>query len=350
MQALVRGMGAWLPPRVVGNDHWPAEFVERGHLMGDRLLCDIPSADGRAGKISDRYLAIQGSDPFLGAKRRRLAEPDVKTAYAEAEAARAALKDAGIEAASVDYVFSFSTLFETVSPPSACYVAHAIGAARAVCCGTDLACASAIGQLAIAQALIVSGQARHVLLTQSHLITRALPLMHPALPGLGDAATAIVVSGDRGRPIVAIEVVTHSDYADAVSWRRPGDKPWWETGKPFSPSSFRPAAAKQLMRDTVAYGAQTLAAAAERGGVLLADVGTFASVQPRGWIPHAIAECAGIPEHAVSCTYEDYAHLGACGPIVNWLRARERGERPGHTALYAQGAGFTRAAALIGAA
>ena len=75
----------------------------------------------------------------------------------------------------------------------------------------------------------------------------------------------------------------------------------------------------------------------------------LACVQPRRWIPHAIAEAAGIdPERAVE-TFAERAHLGACGVVVNLLAARAAGlVRPGvRIVLYGQGADFTRAAAFV---
>ena len=48
-------------------------------------------------------------------------------------------------------------------------------------------------------------------------------------------------------------------------------------------------------------------------------------------------------------TYETVAHLGACGPVFNLARARTLGRTPRGTlvAMYGQGSGFTRAAAIL---
>jgi 3-oxoacyl-[acyl-carrier-protein] synthase III len=106
------------------------------------------------------------------------------------------------------------------------------------------------------------------------------------------------------------------------------------------------------MRDTVSFGARTLREAAARANTDLARVTTVASVQPRGFLPAAIAEYAGLPRDAAVTTYAHIAHVGACGPVFNLARARDEGrlERGSLCALYAQGAGFTRAAAIFEAA
>ena len=101
--------------------------------------------------------------------------------------------------------------------------------------------------------------------------------------------------------------------------------------------------ADRLMR------AQTVREAADKANLRVDQLSHLFSVQPRGWIPGAIAQHLGLPLEAALTTYEDYAHLGACGPIVNWQTAHRTGRLTpaSRLALYAQGAGFTRGAAIL---
>jgi 3-oxoacyl-[acyl-carrier-protein] synthase III len=73
------------------------------------------------------------------------------------------------------------------------------------------------------------------------------------------------------------------------------------------------------------------------------------SVQPRRWVPLAIAEALGLDPSVAVQTFQRYAHLGGVGPIVNLIAARDLGKlQPGaRIVMYAQGAGFTRAAASL---
>jgi 3-oxoacyl-[acyl-carrier-protein] synthase-3 len=256
--------------------------------------------------------------------------------------------------ADVDVVLSSSAVPDVITPPTACGVAHAVGAVRAWTAGLDVVCASAVAALETAAAFVESGRARIVLLTQSHLMTRAFPIMHPASPNVGDGATAIVVGrvapGARGG-LMATCVTTHGEYADAIVWRRPEgvDTPWWQEGGAMAMGSHDPHAASKLVNDTVRIGARTLTELLDRSGRRAADVDVLACVQPRRWVPHAIAEAAGLGDGRAVDTFADRAHLGTCGTIVNLLAAREAGRvGPGvQVVMYGQGAGFTRAAALI---
>jgi 3-oxoacyl-[acyl-carrier-protein] synthase III len=77
-------------------------------------------------------------------------------------------------------------------------------------------------------------------------------------------------------------------------------------------------------------------------------VQVLVSIQPRRWIPKAIAEALGASWY-VPQTFDELAHLGGCGLIANLIHASNTGVlKPGTSiVLYAQGAGFTRAAALL---
>ena len=352
MNAYILGLGEYHPEQTVGNEAWPAEFALRARATGDRTLIDIPQALDEAGRISAEYLAREELDPFLGATRRRIAPARLTSFDAEIIAARAALADAELDGSQVDFVLSYAITPERISPSNASPVAHAIGAHDAVALGVDTACASAITQIQLAHGLIASGQARNVLLTQSHILNRAFARMHPASPGLGDCATAFVMGTRPRYRVLALHSRTHGEFFDSVTWtrgRRAEHDQWWKTGEDFYIGSCKPEGAKYLMQETVAYGARTVREVLSKAGLDVERVGTFVSVQPRGWIPFAIARCLGLPAEATVCSYDEYAHLGGCGPVVNLIRAREqqRFGTGGLVAVYAQGAGYTRGAILL---
>jgi 3-oxoacyl-[acyl-carrier-protein] synthase-3 len=356
MYAKVAGLGLWVPEGVRRNEDWPGEFIAASQRrQGDRTLVDVPT-EGEPDHhraIVKRYLAEEEGDPFLGGKERRIAEPGASSAEAEALAAQAALADAGVSAADVDAVFSWALVPDRLMPSNACRVAHRLGAQRAWASTIDTACASPVSQLTLAAALIESGRARTVLLTQSHLVSPTFPLMHPASPCVGDGATAMVVVASERPGILSTHSVTHGEHYDSVLWCRSKDKaadnPWWEAGGPFFMGSHDQESTRQLMQDTVRVGAGTVRELAERARFDVAEIAALASVQPRRWVPGAIAEGLGLSAEVAVNTYRRYAHLGGAGAVANLLEARDSGLlQPGSLAvMYAQGAGFTRAAAAL---
>jgi 3-oxoacyl-[acyl-carrier-protein] synthase-3 len=355
MSAAVVGLGAYLPETVRRNEHWPSTFRERrAGPMDDRTFNDIPAPlDPVAAAIIARDLALEASDPMLGTRLRRVADETLSSAQAEAWAAQAALKDAGVTADQVDVLLSYAAVPDRIAPATGTQVAALIGAHAATVIPVDTACASALTQLDVARAYVEAGLAKVVLLTQSHLLLRALPTLHPATPGLGDAASALVVSAGEGLSILGGVSRSHGDHALSVTWVRGPDAatdlPWWKAGGDMRLGSRNPEGAKFLMRETVSFGARTVQEIATRTDLALASIEVLASVQPRGFIPHAIAERLGIGRERAVTTYDELAHVGCCGPVLNLMKARAEGRlRKGAViALYAQGTGFTRAATLL---
>jgi 3-oxoacyl-[acyl-carrier-protein] synthase-3 len=353
MTASIVGIGTWLPDTVRKNDAWPDRFMQRGHAKGDRTFNDIPpSEDPVAQALVERHLAAEMTDPFLGASQRHVADDSTTAADAETNAALRALRDAGIAPGDVDLLLSYSTVPDRVLQPTGPEVAYRIGAHRARALGIDTACASSIGQLEIARAYVTAGLAKVVLLVQSHLLLRTIPFEHPATPGLGDAASAMIVARGPGLSLRGTFSHSSGEFADAVTWLRGTDEtpaPWWKAGADFRLGSRAPALAKVLMRDTVTFGVRTLREAAANASVDLARVSVLASVQPRGFLPGAIAECAGLSGDSAVTTFSRIAHVGACGPVFNLAQARDEGrlQKGAWVALYGQGAGFTRSAAIL---
>jgi 3-oxoacyl-[acyl-carrier-protein] synthase-3 len=360
-QAHIIGMGTWLPTTVKTNADWPAEFVEKTRSRdADRTFNDIPaSSDELATEICREHLRKEANDPFLGAVLRHVSDPTTTASEAEAEAATMALIDAGLGAEQIDMVLAYAVVNDRPAPlagPAAC---HLVGISQARIVYIDVVCASAVMQLEIARAFIGSGMARNVLCMQSHLMLRTVPKMHPASPGLGDAASAFIVSdAQRGFKARSLEVVgnysfTHPEEFETVCFVRghgkEADTPWHEAGSSFHPGSRAPERLKTLMSDTVKFGAQTLVEASIECDVNPHELDVIAAVQPRGFMPGAIAQRLGLPFEAAVTTYERVAHLGACGPVFNLVEARSRGllTRGKTVGMYGQGAGFTRAGAIL---
>lgn len=353
MRAKILGLGTFLPERIRENTDWPADFVGRvtsrhGNELADVRADNVDPCDA----IMARALAPEMDDPFRGTKRRRVADPKMLSAEAEAIAGKRAIEDAGVAADDVDLVLSWAMVPDRVTPPTGPKVAHLVGAKRAAGIGMDVACATAIAQLTLASAMIESGRARHVLLTQSHLIARANPMDHPASPIVGDAASAIVLGPSEKSGIGIAHMVSHGEYHDAVTWvrgREEQEAPWWEAGPDFFPGSRNRDQVKMLSTKLVHVGRDTIVELLDRARRPITSIDVLASTQPRRWFPEALAESVGLPVERAPHTFDELAHIGGVAVVVNLAEARARGMlKPGASVLlYGMGAGITRSAMLI---
>jgi 3-oxoacyl-[acyl-carrier-protein] synthase-3 len=356
MRATILGIGEWRPETVRCNDAWPADFVGGARASSQRELADVPRSErgDACDAIVARHLAAEESDPFLGSRQRRVADDSATAWEAETRAARVALADAGVGGDAVDVVLSWAAVPDRPAPPSAPRVAYALGARRAAGIGVDVACASPVAQLLLAAALVESGRATTVLVIGSHLMSRVFPLWHPASPTVGDAATAFVVGRSESAGVLSSFAVSHGEFYDAVAWCRGKDTPWHRPGGAMMVGSHDREGLRLLVRDTVRLGADTVTEAARRSGIDVSEIDVLASVQPRRWVPAAIAETVGLTPEIAPQTFDELAHLGGCGIVTNLVEARRRGllaPRAGGRApvvcLYGQGAGFTRAAVIV---
>jgi 3-oxoacyl-[acyl-carrier-protein] synthase III len=351
-RARIAGMGQWVPPEVRTNDAWGPDFVKVSKRSNQRELIDIEHrVDCRADEITIGYMKAESGDPFLGAVERRVAPLDMTQPEVAALAAQAAIQDAGIDPRDIDLVLAWDAVPEFISPSSAPRIAHLVGATRAWGMTVDAACASTIHQLDIASAMIKSMQAKTVLLTQTHLLTRALRMNHPASPTIGDLATALVVTQhtDLSKGIQPMVSQSFGEEYNSVLWTRGKDQtPWYLAGGDFYVGSEDFVRARELIRSTVRLASESVLETLERSHCRPSEVDALISVQPRGWVPQAILEASGISGVAPT-TFSKFSHLGSCGLVANLIEARNLGLLNQHskTILYGQGAGFTKSAMLI---
>ncbi len=366
MKSTILGLGEWRPETKRLNADWPADVVARWSARagaapagGDAkavdatALVDAPDLDA-ADRLSMVGFMHDMEDPFLFAKERFVADSTTTAAQASAFAGAAALRDAGVDPIDVDVVICWDALPDRPGCPGAPKVCELVSATKAHGFDIQQACASVISSLELAAALIESGRARYVLLTQTHLGMRMLGnLESPISANVGDIATAIVVGPSERAGVLSTSIVSDGRFQNAVIIARgkddETDTSWWLAGGPFVFGTKDRAGAQLMMKDTVKMGALTIREACEHGRMKPADLDVIAAPHPRGWIPGAIAETLGLPGACAPNTYAETAHVGGCGAVANLIEARRRGLlRPGaKVALYAQGQGMTRGAAIV---
>jgi 3-oxoacyl-[acyl-carrier-protein] synthase-3 len=167
--ASIVGLGRALPQRIVGNDEIAA-------LIG----VDEEWIVRRTG-IHTRHRAGEG-------------EGIVSLAL---EASRAALADAGLTGADLDYVLVATVGPDEMLPNAAPLLAEQLGATPAPAMDLGAACSGSLYGLTTGAALIESGRADRVLVVGVEILSRFLdPDDRRVLPLFGDGAGAMVLSSE----------------------------------------------------------------------------------------------------------------------------------------------------------
>ncbi|MCA0043684.1 beta-ketoacyl-ACP synthase III [Celeribacter litoreus] len=195
VRAVVAGVGHYLPARVVEN----AEF--------EKTL-----------DTTDEWIRTRS-----GIERRHFAAEDETTSMLGTEAARAALKDAGLEPSDIDAIIVATSTPDLTFPSVATMIQNALGANCGFAFDVQAVCAGFIYALSNANAQIVSGQAKRVLVIGAETFSRIMDWEDRATCVLfGDGAGALVLEAreESGTPedqgILSVDLNSDGSYKDML--------------------------------------------------------------------------------------------------------------------------------------
>ncbi len=194
-RAVAIGCGHYLPERVVEN----AEF--------EKTL-----------DTSDEWIRAR-----TGIERRHFAASGELTSDLAIRAARNALASAGIEAGALDAIVLATATPDQTFPSTATKVQHALGMKGGFAFDIQAVCAGFIYALSTANAMIISGQARRVLVIGAETFSRIMDWSDRSTCVLfGDGAGALVLEAQPGeggaadRGILSTDLHSDGAYNDLL--------------------------------------------------------------------------------------------------------------------------------------
>ncbi len=127
-------------------------------------------------------------------KERHIVAPDQATSDMVLIAARRALENARLEVKDIDTIIVATVTPDTLFPATACWVQQGLGAGQVAAFDVAAACSGFLYGMIVAEALILSGAARRVLLAGAETLTRVTNWEDRNTCVLfGDAAGAVVL-------------------------------------------------------------------------------------------------------------------------------------------------------------
>ena len=124
---------------------------------------------------ADLEKMVDTSDEWIttrtGIKRRHLVSSGQAASDLATNAARKALKDAGMQASDLELIIVATITPDMQFPSTACFVQHNLGAKKAVCFDISAACAGFVYALVVAQQFIARGTYRNALVIGSEVLS-----------------------------------------------------------------------------------------------------------------------------------------------------------------------------------
>ena len=183
----ITGTGSYLPPRRLSNADLAAELATQG---------------------------IETSDDWIvertGIRARHFAAPEVSSSDLGLEAARRALKAAGVQAQDIDLIIVATSTPDMVFPSTACILQDKLGANGCPAFDVQAVCSGFIYALSIADAMIKTGAANKALVIGAEVFSRILNFKDRTTCVLfGDGAGAVVLEASDTPGILASDL--HAD-------------------------------------------------------------------------------------------------------------------------------------------
>lgn len=313
--SVIAGTGSFLPPRVVSNDMLAVELAERGVETSNQWIVER-----------------------TGIRQRHLAARDVTTSMLATEAARAAIADAGVQAADVDLIIVATSTPDFVFPSTACLVQANLGAPGGAAFDVQAVCSGFVYALTVADSMIRTGRARCAVVIGAEVFSRILDWSDRGTCVLfGDGAGAVVLKASPEPGILSANL--HADGSQMKILCAAGNVAYGEvTGDPFLRMD-----GQSVFKLAVNVLAQSARQACEEASVQLTDVDWVVPHQANVRILNALARKLSLPVEKVVVTVDMHANTSAASVPLALDTARRDGRvKPGHLVMMqGVGGGFT---------
>ena len=296
IRAVVRGVGHYLPERVVPNTE-----LEK--------IVDT----------SDEWIRARS-----GIERRHFAAPGQTTSDMAALAAMAALADAGLEANDLDTIILATSTADLTFPSAATMVQAKIGMTRGFAFDVQAVCAGFVFALANANALILSGQARRVLVIGAETFSRLMDWSDRTTCVLfGDGAGALVLEAGEGNGTTADRGILSTDlHSDG----RHKDLLYVDGGASTGTTGYLRMQGKEVFRHAIEKLAETAHTALENVGLDGGDVDWIVPHQANLRIITGTAQRMQVPMDRVVVTVQDHGNTSAASIPLALSVGRTRGQ------------------------
>jgi 3-oxoacyl-[acyl-carrier-protein] synthase-3 len=318
IRSVIKGSGSALPARVVTNDELALQVDTSDEWIRERT------------GIAQRYIAGEGET----------------TASLATAAARAALADAGIDAAEIDLIVLATATPDQTFPATATLVQDALGCNGGAAFDIAAVCTGFLYALGTADSMIRTGMATRALVIGAETFSRILDWE--------DRTTCVLFGDGAGAMVLAAEDVAE-EGPGVLGTRLHADGAHRELlhvdGGPSTTGTVGKVRMKgrEVFRHAVVNLAEVLEEVLAATGFSAADLDWIVPHQANRRILDATARKLGLPIAKVVITVDRHANTSAASVPLAFDEARRDGRlKPGDLVmLEAMGGGFTWGASLV---
>ncbi|MFP4274928.1 MAG: beta-ketoacyl-ACP synthase III [Paracoccaceae bacterium] len=299
-RTIVRGVGHYLPERVVPNAHFES-FLD----------------------TSDEWIRARS-----GIERRHFAAEGETTSSMATRASQAALADAGLEPGDIDAIILATSTPDLTFPSAATMVQAELGMSRGFAFDIQAVCAGFVFALANANALILAGQAERILVIGAETFSRIMDWTDRSTCVLfGDGAGALVLEAGEGSGDKADRGILS---ADLHSDGRHRDILYVDGGVSTQSTGHLRMQGKEVFRHAIEKLADTATRAMDRAGISSGEVDWIVPHQANIRIIQGTAKKMQLPMDNVVVTVQDHGNTSAASIPLALSVGRDRGQiKPG---------------------
>ncbi len=321
-------------------------------MTGSRLLGTGSALPRRIVTNAELAERVDTSDEWItartGIRQRHIADSDETTATLATAAARAALADAGVDAASIGLIVLATATPDNTFPATATKVQAALGCQGGIAFDVAAVCSGFLYALATADSLLRTGMAKRALVIGAETFSRILDWEDRTTCVLfGDGAGAVVLeapSGDNAADapgIIGTKLHADGDQHDLL----------YVDGGPSTTQTVGHVRMRgqEVFRHAVVNLADVLKEVLEDTGLSPRDLDWVVPHQANARILDATARKLGIAPEKVIVTVDRHANTSAASVPLALDVARKDGriKQGDLVMLEAMGGGFTWGASLI---
>jgi len=280
-RAVVRGVGHYLPDRIVPNSEFESSL-----------------------DTSDAWIKSRS-----GIERRHFAAEGQTTSDLAARASRAALANAGMQVDEIDAIVVATSTPDLTFPSAATMVQAELGMTKGFAFDVQAVCAGFVFALANANAMIVSGQADRVLVIGAETFSRIMDWTDRSTCVLfGDGAGALILEAQEGagtnadRGILATDLNSDGRFKDLL---------YVDGGVSTQTTGHLRMQGKEIFRHAIEKLAATAHTSLGKLGMTGDDVDWIVPHQANIRIIQGTAKKMGVPMENVVVTVQDHGNTSA---------------------------------------